>query len=521
MKKNSVIFSKFLLPLFLILSPCFHVQALTIVRMEMQLATTIANVDMELYDEDAPLTVSNFLGYVNRGDYDNIIFNRSVTDFVVQGGAYSYVPKIDFDARYEAVGGSTNLTVVGDPLTGELGLRPIGETYFVDANNDDIEDTDSSGERITRVNDGLQNIPIDTTTLPVLNEPGISNLRGTLAMAKLPDDPDSASREWFVNLTDNSQNLDYQNGGFTVFGSIMGSGIDYFDAVSAQTLHTFGILIGPGFSSLPVINADGTLHSGYGAIFNENVARVNSANEILHIDLSGINFDEVTIGVETQRTIVVTNKWSAPITINKFGDQAVLSAPYSVITDNCSGTTIQPTSTCDIVLGLNLSSTGVFLANTDFSFVNPDISRISIDLSGYSSTGVDPDINVEQVVDFGDALLDSDVLTKSLTVANSGQGLLTISSITPPSGVDSSNFLMTHDCISLSLGSSCTVTLKFDLGAGDLGDKISEIIINSDDPDAPAIVVSLLGSVSSENDGISDNEENSGLNAGDGNNDAG
>ncbi len=45
-----------------------------------------------------------------------------------------------------------------------------------------------------------------------------SNVSGTIAMAKVGNDPNSATSQWFVNLGDNSANLDNQNGGFTVFG---------------------------------------------------------------------------------------------------------------------------------------------------------------------------------------------------------------------------------------------------------------------------------------------------------------
>lgn len=59
-------------------------------------------------------------------------------------------------------------------------------------------------------------------------------------MAKFGGEPDSATSQWFVNLADNS-GLDEQNGGFTVFGQILGDGLAVADAIN----------------DLPVINVGG------------------------------------------------------------------------------------------------------------------------------------------------------------------------------------------------------------------------------------------------------------------------
>jgi len=48
----------------------------------------IGEVVINLFPDDAPISVENFLGYVNRGDYDGTFFHRSVPNFVVQGGGF-------------------------------------------------------------------------------------------------------------------------------------------------------------------------------------------------------------------------------------------------------------------------------------------------------------------------------------------------------------------------------------------------------------------------------------------------
>lgn len=72
---------------------------------------------------------------------------------------------------------------------------------------------------------------------PIKNEFKLSNVRGTIAMAKSGGDPDSATCQFFISLTDNSRNLDNQNGGFTVFGKVV-DGMDVVDAIASVNTTT-------------------------------------------------------------------------------------------------------------------------------------------------------------------------------------------------------------------------------------------------------------------------------------------
>ena len=50
--------------------------------------TSMGNVTLELYPEKAPISVENFLGYVNSGSYDGTIFHRVIKQFMNQGGGF-------------------------------------------------------------------------------------------------------------------------------------------------------------------------------------------------------------------------------------------------------------------------------------------------------------------------------------------------------------------------------------------------------------------------------------------------
>ena len=131
-------------------------------------------VIVELYEDAAPLTVANFLNYARSERYDNTVVHRSVDlntgePFVIQGGGY-HSPDL-------------NHIATDPPIQNEFRPNTVG--------------------------------------------------RGTIAMAKSPGNPDSATSEWFFNLRNNADVLDLQNGGFTSFGEVVGNGMAVVDAIGA------------------------------------------------------------------------------------------------------------------------------------------------------------------------------------------------------------------------------------------------------------------------------------------------
>ena len=85
----------------------------------------------------------------------------------------------------------------------------------------------------------------------VRNEFRESNLRGTVAMAKLGTSANSATNQWFFNLANNSANLNNQNGGFTVFGRVVNSaGLGIMDRIAGVPLYN----LGGAFDAIPLQN---------------------------------------------------------------------------------------------------------------------------------------------------------------------------------------------------------------------------------------------------------------------------
>ena len=134
--------------------------------------TSLGDITVELDAEKAPKSVENFLQYVKDGFYDGTIFHRVIDNFMIQGGGF----------------------------TPDLRQKPTRPSIPNEAKN------------------------------------GLSNKRGTLAMARTPD-PNSATAQFFINLVDN-RNLDYvsderaETWGYAVFGKVI-SGMDVVDQIKA------------------------------------------------------------------------------------------------------------------------------------------------------------------------------------------------------------------------------------------------------------------------------------------------
>ncbi|MCA9068052.1 MAG: peptidylprolyl isomerase, partial [Planctomycetaceae bacterium] len=172
--------------------------------------TNFGSMVIELFPEQTPITVNNFLNYINGttqngGNYDGTFFHRGAEiageEFVIQAGGFTTPTE-----------------------------------SFTDA-------------------DQFQSIVTDPA---ITNEPGISNLRGTIAMAKLGGDPNSATSQFFVNLSDSNAgspaSLDTQNGGFTMFGQVLDlTTADRIAAIPTDDKNTNSTT---AFNELPVTTDD-------------------------------------------------------------------------------------------------------------------------------------------------------------------------------------------------------------------------------------------------------------------------
>ena len=128
--------------------------------------------------------------------------------------------------------------------------------------------------------------PIDTRP-PITNEFGRSNLRGTIAMAR-NSMVNSATSQFFFNVSDDNTFLDFQNEGFAVFGEVT-MGLDIIDSIN----------------NLQVRDGDGNTTNNNGQTFTDGIPVFDSANPNFANNLVVVNSVRRVVAVPEPGTLVL------------------------------------------------------------------------------------------------------------------------------------------------------------------------------------------------------------------------
>ena len=278
-----------------------------------RISTGIGDYSIELFDDSAPGTVQNFLNYVNRNDYNGTYIHRAVDNFVVQGGGYRFL-------LYEG---------------------PI-------------------------------DVPSDP---PIKNEFGASNTRGTVAMAKVAGDPDSATNQWFVNIADNSATLDADNGGFTVFGVVLGDGMITVDEIDALPT----VNLGAKAISAPHITQNYINPEDFLYINAEVTQRFSSAP---HVFESGTGLLITSVNIDAGGDLISMN-FNA---VASSPDVVIRANVESVIPRRDSFEGIAEYSTVDgrlLIPALEVNLNGSITVVTNVVFVLTDVATASFTLESF------------------------------------------------------------------------------------------------------------------------------------------
>ena len=267
-----------------------------------RVTTNLGVMDFILYNTATPQTVTNFLGYVNNasssGNYNGAVFHRSVPGFIVQGGAF-------------------------------------------------------------KAQSAPHNFSVTTTTASPVNEPGISNLRGTVAMAKLGTNPNSATDQFFVNVADNSGNLDNQNGGFTAFARVAGSGMAVADAIAGLPNATYNVNLGGAASTMD----NWPLMSASAAMDISKVVVITSAAPVAVLGYSVTGNSNPTAvsasisGANLQINALSGGQSNVTVTATDLDGNAVSQTFLVTVNQSPSFTSAAPTATADAGIAYSFTCT--------------------------------------------------------------------------------------------------------------------------------------------------------------------
>ncbi len=361
--------------------------------------TVLGNFDVQLFRGQKPITVTNFLNYVDQGRYFKIdptthhrassFIHRSVPDSVIQGGGYIGT----VDASKPTIITPTQVAALAAPKS----------------------------------------------------EPGISNLRGTIAMAM----PPSGASEWFINLRDNGgppRNLDTLNGGFTVFGKVIGNGMTTVDNIATVPRYNFD----PPFEATPLRN-----YNGVDPADLSNLISITDIIQIPPFNFSGItsNAAVATVAIDPDgRRIMVTAKQagSAIITVQaKDFDGAFVTQQFNVTVVASPGRLANISTRMQVQPDPNELIAGFIVSGNVPKHVLIRATGPSLADAGIANPLADPILELHDATkivatsdDWGDSANRMAIMDSELTPKSSCESIIVTTLRAPPTGHDAYTAVM-------------------------------------------------------------------------------
>ncbi|MEO0587249.1 MAG: peptidylprolyl isomerase [Planctomycetota bacterium] len=280
---------------------------------------------------DIPVTIDDANDQVVIENFEIIIPSHSGTNADIT--ANSNVVQFPAGTDLSGIASTSVLRVIRPSDGAEAILNPVSI-------DDDADTITFAGGTFSSDFPGLdwQIVPTTFTADFRLTPP--VNVEGTLAMAKLGGDPDSATSQFFFNLVDNNDNLDTQNGGFTTFARVV-EGMDVVDAIEAFS--TFDIRSeytenAGALSDVPLTNytqGDGQPDVSDFAL----VEQMTQVEELTYNVTGNTNPDLATVAVSDQGELVFTP-----------GSLASGTSDITVTATDVDGNTVEQTFTLTVGL---------------------------------------------------------------------------------------------------------------------------------------------------------------------------
>jgi len=223
------------------------------------------------------------------------------------------------------------------------------------------------------------------------------------------------------------------------------------------------------------------------------VADISVSDSVAPANDLQVVFGNVMLSDSSDAQLTVHNNGNTHLNIGNIGDQNALLAPFSIVSDTCSATSLAPAASCVVTLRFGPTVVGNFNDSIDIPSSDVDQQSITITVSG-AGTGLPvPNVSItDHQLLFGNVTQQTSA-ELSVTLSNTGSADLTIGNVAQLNTLQTPFAMVSDPCSGNTLAPTQSCVLRLSFSPVSTGSFTDSFDVPSDDPDSPTVVISLSG----------------------------
>jgi hypothetical protein len=251
------------------------------------------------------------------------------------------------------------------------------------------------------------------------------------------------------------------------------------------------------------------------------VPNISVADSVAPTDDQQVPFGSAQVGTQANQSLTVSNDGNAALLVGQLAVANPLMAPFTIVSDTCSGQTIAPGGDCAVGVRFEPTNVGAASDSFDVPSNDPDDPTLTVAVSGTGTALAAADIAVadnvapaaDLTVPFGNLTI-ATALDRTVTVTNAGNADLVLGAVAGTNPLAAPFSLATDNCSNQTLAPAAACVINVRYSPAITATSTDSFNIPSNDADEANVTVNLSGTGIAEGDGVAPTPDPDGADSG-------